>query len=39
MSSWLLGLGGYAGLLTGLGLYALYGNMSLTYAALLPLAH
>ena len=37
VTSWILGLGGYAGLLTGLGLFALYGDMSLTYAALLPL--
>jgi len=37
MTSWILGLGGYAGLLTGLGLFALYGDMSLLYAALLPL--
>jgi hypothetical protein len=37
LTSWILGLGGYAGLLSGLGLFGLYGNMRLLYVALLPL--
>ncbi len=37
LTSWILGLGGYAGLLSGLGLFALYGDMRLLYVALLPL--